>query len=333
MLFFVLAIAVAFSVITGCKKNSSPAAPAATNTPNATQTAVAEVLYTDLASVPAGTFTQTDGTNSFSHTISAFKMGKYQVTYDLWYTVYQWAVVNGYTFANAGTEGNAGTAGAATTAAKYEPVTTINWRDSIVWCNAYSQMTGLTPVYCSDAGFTTAIKNSANGAYGTSINTTAGSYDNPYVNWSANGYRLPTEGEYQYAASYKDGTSWTPYNYASGATADYSNATATGLVAWYSANSGNVMHNVGGKTATALGIYDMSGNVWEWCWDWYGGYPSTAATNYRGSASGFYRVLRGGGYAYDAVFLQAGYRNFSSLDGYYQYGVYDNVGFRFARTY
>jgi formylglycine-generating enzyme required for sulfatase activity len=316
LLFFVLMVVVLISAATGCKKNSSPSGPTAATT----------IDSSALVTVPGGTYTQTDtDSNSFSHTISAFKMGKYQVTYDLWYTVYQWAIVNGYTFAHAGTEGYAGTAGAAPTTAKYQPVTTISWRDAIVWCNAYSQKANLAPVYCSNSGFTTAIKISTSSS---TIDTTAGSVDNPYVNWSANGYRLPTEGEYQYAASYKDGTTWTPYNYASGATADYSDETATGLVAWYYANSGGVTHDVGGKTANALGIYDMSGNVFEWCWDWYGTYPTTASTNYTGPTSGSYRVIRGGSYVYDANSLQVGFR-----DGDIPYNTYDDNGFRFARTY
>jgi formylglycine-generating enzyme required for sulfatase activity len=249
-------------------------------------------------------------------------MGKYQVTYDLWYTIYTWAKANGYTFQDAGTEGSNGTAGAAPTTAKYQPVTGISWRDAIVWCNAYSQMTGQTPVYCSDSGFTTPIKDATNGAYGSSINTTAGSFDNPYVNWSANGYRLPTEGEYQYAASYEDGTNWTPYNYASGVT---TTTTTTDQVAWYNGNCSSTQA-VGGKTANALGIYDMSGNVWEWCWDWYGNYPSTS-TDYRGPASGSLRVMRGGSYYFDASSLLVGsrYDNLPYLENY-------DIGFRFART-
>ena len=329
MLLFVLMVVAAFIVISGCKKNTSPAAPA--NTPNATQTAQVQATQTAIAalvSVPGGTFTQTDGTNSFSHTISAFKMGKYEVTYGLWYTVYQWAVASGYIFQNAGTEGSNGTTGTAPTVAEYQPVTHMNWRDVIVWCNAYSQMTGLTPLYCSDPGYATPIKDSTNGSYGSTSCTAAGCYDNPYVNWSANGYRLPTEGEWQYAASYIDGSSWTPYNYASGATADYTNATATGLVAWYSANSGSVMHDVGGKTANALGIYDMSGDVWEWCWDWYDVYPGTS-TDYRGPASGSMHVQHGGSCYYGADSLQVGDRSNNTVPWYPDV----NVGFRFARTY
>jgi formylglycine-generating enzyme required for sulfatase activity len=315
-------------IAVGCKKNT-PSSPAATNTstPNATQTAVvvatqtAAVVATQTAvvvatqtavavaiqtaaiaviSVPGGTYTQTDGTNSFSHTISTFKMGKYQVTYNLWYAVHQWAVANGYTFADAG-------AGSGNT-----PVTTVSWRDSIVWCNAYSQETGLTPCYTYSSAV---IKDSTN----------ATACDNAVCVWANNGYRLPSEGEYQYAASYINGSSWTPYNYASGATADSSDATATGLVAWYSANSGSVTQAVGGKTANALGIYDMSGNVWEWCWDWYGTYPGTS-TDYRGSGSGFFRVIRGGSFFY-ADGLRVGARSGSGPSS-----AYGDLGFRFART-
>src|ERR1035437_3474407 len=296
----------------------------------ATQTAVATIPYTNLASVPGGTYTQTDGTSSFSHTISTFKMGKYQVTYDLWYTVYQWAIANGYSFANAGAEGTNGIVGAAPTTAKYQPVTYINWRDSIVLCNAYSQKTGLSPVYCSDAAFTTPIKSSADGSYGSSINTTTGGFDNPYVNWNTNGFRLPTEGEWQYAASYIDGSSWTPYNYASGATAAYTNATATGLVAWYSgvySSNCTGTQAVGGKIANALGIYDMSGNVEEWCWDWWGNYPGTS-TDYRGSGSGVGRVDRGGSCYPSDSYLQVGSRS-----SYSPYNRYWGDGLRLARTY
>jgi formylglycine-generating enzyme required for sulfatase activity len=295
------------------------------------QTAVAaEALFDSsvIVSVPGGTFIQTDdtGTNSFSHTISAFKMGKYQVTYNLWYIVYQWAVSHGYTFANAGIEGCCGATGVAPTAAKDNPVTTVNWRDAIVWCNAFSQKLGLSPVYCSDASFTTAIKTSSGGI----IDTTAGSVDNPYVNWNTNGYRLPTEGEYQYAASYIDGTNWTPYNYASGATADYTNEVATDLVGWDNVNSAGTTHAVGGLTANALGIYDMSGNVYEWCWDWYDVYPGTAQTNYRGPTSSPYsgRVIRGGLYIDVASRMQVGFRSYY----YYPYLAYSISGFRFART-
>ena len=268
--------------------------------------------YREIVSIIGGTYIQTDGGSSFSHTISSFFMGKYQVTYELWYAVRQWAISNGYTFANAGIEGNWGTDGALPTAAKFQPVTTVSWRDCIVWCNAYSQMSLLTPCYTYSS---VVIKDSRDS------NPTA--CDNAVCNWSANGYRLPSEGEWQYVASNKGAT---PSNYASGATADYNNATECQRVAWYSANSSSMTHDVGTKAANALGLYDMSGNVWEWCWDWYGDYPGTS-TDYRGAGSGSYRIGRGGSCNSSSNTLRVGDRRHD-----YPYDGYNSYGFRIARS-
>ncbi|MEI7542672.1 MAG: SUMF1/EgtB/PvdO family nonheme iron enzyme [bacterium] len=297
-LFFVL-------LLSGCAK-STP-----------TASAPEPVDYAALVSVPGGTFLQSDGTNSFTHIISAFKMGKYQVTYDLWFTVYHWAITHGYNFQNAGTEGNDGIVGADTTVEKYEPVTIINWRDAIVWCNAFSEKSSLAPCYYYASAV---IRDSR------SSNSTA--CDGVICVWENNGYRLPSEGEWQYAASYIGGLTWTPYNYASGAIADTTDNTETGRVAWYIINSGGHTNNVGSKDANALGIYDMSGNVWEFCWDWYGTYPTGTITNYRGLVSGTLRTLRGGDFMNTISYLQLGHRAFpgpSLALAYY--------GFRFARTY
>ncbi len=266
-----------------------------------------------MVSVPGGTYTQrdTDG-NYFSHTISAFSIGKYEVTYGLWYEVYQWAISNNYHFANVGREGTDGTVGAAPTTAQLEPVTFINWRDIIVWCNAYSEMKGFTPVYKSGATF---LKDSRE--------SNAVACDNASADFSADGYRLPTEGEWQYAASYQDGTSFTPPNWASGAAADCTDADACAAVAWY---AGSDTHPVGGKAANALGLHDMSGNVWEWCWDRYGNYPGTQI-DYTGPASGLYRILRGGSLKDNADYLRVGYRFW--LKPFYG-DIY--CGFRLCRT-
>jgi len=272
--------------------------------------------YTNMVDVPGGTLvlTNTSGNDRLTNTVSAFSIGKYEVTYDLWYPVHTWATNNGYQFANPGREGSGGTAGATPTAAKYEPVTTVNWRDCMVWCNAYSEKSGLTPVYTNGSGST--IKNSAD--------VNSNECDNAGVRWTGNGFRLPTEGEWQYAASYQNGSVWTPHTYASGQIG--TGEAATNAVTWYLNNAGNKSQPVGTKTTNQIGIYDMSGNVWEWCWDWYGNWPGSS-TDYRGAGFGSLRVKRGGSWINPAFNLQVGYRTYYFPD----YEVFD-VGFRLTRS-
>jgi len=254
-----------------------------------------------MAYVPGGLTFMAGMVNDTPTTVdNAYWIGETQVTYELWNTVKTWGISNGYTFNNSGREGNDGTIGAAPTAAKQEPVTTINWRDAMIWTNALTEWynaingTTYTCAYYTDAGYTTPIKISTDAA----ISMTEGTQDAPYVKAGATGFRMMTSPEWELAARYKgsdsangayqwpaaSGTWWTPGVYASGATAAYNNATATGLVGWYTTNSGDVTHNVKGKLPNALVLYDMSGNVYQWCSDWAYGQV------------GVRRAIRGGNY-------------------------------------
>jgi len=191
------------------------------------------------------------------------------------------------------------------------PVERVSWYDAIEYCNRRSIREGLTPCY-------------RYGNYGTDPDSWPSGWDEDDNNhtlvtcsWTANGYRLPTEAEWEFAAR---GGKLT-HNYS------YSGSNTIGDVAWYSENSRSRSHEVGTKQANELGIYDMSGNVWEWCWDILDYYLSGTQTNPKGVDSGSYRVLRGGDWDYDAVTCTVSTRgsNCTTVNG-------SNVGFRVVRN-
>ena len=141
---------------------------------------------------------------------------------------------------------------------------------------------------------------------------------------TATGLRLPSEAEWEYAC--RGGTT-TAFHSMLGYPDGTNDDNLLVNIAWYSNNSGWTAHAVGGKVANAFGIYDMSGNVYEWCNDWYGSYAASNATNPAGPSSGSYRVLRGGGWYDDANVCRSSYRLYVGPDD-----RFTDVGFRVART-
>ena len=278
--------------------------------------------------------------------LSPYMIGKTEVTYELWHEVRTWAEGNGYVFANKGKEGSRGTEGAAPTEArKKEPVTMISWRDCIVWCNAYTEMKLGSDEQCvyreSNASGAAVLKDATKKVGGTS---TAFICDEAYADMDKKGFRLPTEAEWEYAARWQGsnktnaaqyGDVWlTKLNSASGAKADWNDAAETGAVAWYRGNSGYKTHPVGKRRANALGLHDMSGNVWEWCFDGHDDNPASndgvyeqggIVTDPQGGAYGSYRVVRGGSWDCYANDCAVGIRYFYSPDYWINF-----LGFRLA---
>jgi len=271
-----------------------------------------------MALIPAGTFSmgdsldgESDATPTTNITVSAIYMDVKPVSYSQWKSVYYWATnQGGYGFVNAG-------AGKAAN----NPVQTVDWFDCVKWCNARSQQAGRTPVYYTDAGY-------------THIYTNLESYT-VYVNPAANGFRLPTEAEWEKAA--RGGLSGQRFPW--GNNIDESLANYNGFTAIYSYDFGpngyNAVGIVGGTSpATSpvgsfapngYGLYDMAGNVYEWCWDWYGTpYGQPTNTNPNGPTIGSLRVLRGGQWSSGAIRLRCAYRTNDLNPNYAD----DTIGFR-----
>ncbi len=203
------------------------------------------------------------------------------------------------------------------------PVNSASWYEAIVYCNKRSIKEGLTPCYT--------INNTTDTTkWGTVPTSNNDDWNAAICDFTANGYRLPTEVEWEYAARGGNGLTGTQYK--------YSGSDTIGEFAWYAGNSDNKTHEVKTTKANDLGLYDMSGNVWEWCWDWYSNSDSisssTPATGPSDPMVGYYnRCERGGSYSNGSSDdtlerLECAYRYSSSTP----YKKANEIGFRVVRT-
>jgi formylglycine-generating enzyme required for sulfatase activity len=287
----------------------------------------------EVVSIPAGSFSMGDNFNEggglpvHTVTLSAFFMDRYEVTKALWDEVlnWSWTVGTGYSYNKVSTG-----------EAANHPVQTEEWYDILKWCNARSQKEGRTPVYYTDAGLIQIYKTGSS---------------EPYVNWAANGYRLPTEAEWEKAARGGVSARRFPWgdidtiqharaNYYSSSSYTYDTSPTRGYHPSYSTEGeyGETFPHtspVGSFAPNGYGLYDMAGNVDEWCWDWYDGayYSSSPGSDPRGPDAPDWRngrVKRGGNCATSALECRSANRSFRS-PGDNDWQTYQ-IGFRAVRN-
>jgi formylglycine-generating enzyme required for sulfatase activity/5-hydroxyisourate hydrolase-like protein (transthyretin family) len=274
--------------------------------------------------IPAGAFTMgnsvaedTDITDAATSmvTLNAFYMGKYEVTKAEWNDVYTWAISNGYTDLSPGAS-----------RANDHPVHSISWYDMVKWCNARSEKEGLKPVYYTDDIQMTIYK--TGNLYLT----------NSQVKWGANGYRLPTEAEWEKAARgglsgkrfpWGDTISHSQANYYASSSDNYDlSGSVNNHHPTYATGDYQYTSPVGSLAANGYGLYDMAGNVDEWCWNKYQYFTSERQTNPRGDDRGDgSMVFRGGNWQSSARYVRLADRPRAGPD--YKD---DTLGFRVVRS-
>jgi formylglycine-generating enzyme required for sulfatase activity len=219
-----------------------------------------------MALIPAGSFQMGDDRVEgpvHTVTVSAFAIDKWEVSIELWESVRGWGNTNGYDLVTGGNY-----------SAKH-PVQNMSWYDAVKWCNARTEKEGRVPAYYEDS--------TMNVVYRTGGKVPAG------VKWDV-GYRLPTEAEWEKAA--RGGVDGKLYPWGT-------DEIGPGFANYSESGKGGTMP-VGSYGANEYGLFDMAGNVWEWVWDWYGGYAPNAQFDPRGPTLGVDRVFRGGGLEYSA---------------------------------
>ncbi len=257
-----------------------------------------------MALIPAGSFMMGDSLDGVTHAlplhsvyVSAFYLDKYAVTKALWDEVHTWAVRHGYSFDDAASgQGKAAN----------HPAHSMTWYDAVKWCNARSEKEGKVPAYYTDAGLRERYRSGQVA---------------PDVDWSR-GYRLPTEAEWEKAArggasgrrfpwGGTDNITHSRANYNSSADYLYDTSPTRGYHPNFQAGGRPYTSPVDYFAPNGYGLYDMAGNVWQWCWDWYGAYTGSAQSDPRGVATGSSRVFRGGGWGYGAFNCRAARRDSS----------------------
>ena len=247
-----------------------------------------------MAFIPGGQFTMGDTLDGETNavpltvTVSPFYMDTNLVSYSQWQSVYAWATNTGYQFTQPGWGYDKEAS---------SPVYDLTWFDAVKWCNARSQLAGLKPAYYTDVDLTQLY---------------TGGQLAPFVNWTASGYRLPTEAEWERAA--RGGAIGQRFPWGNVINENLANYWGdTNLSYDLGPNGPNPVYGgypspVGHFPANAYGLCDMAGNISAWCWDWLGT-PYAGGTDPHGPLTGTYRVLRGGDCTYNAYLARCACRS------------------------
>ncbi|MCD1653405.1 SUMF1/EgtB/PvdO family nonheme iron enzyme [Treponema zuelzerae] len=264
--------------------------------------------------------------SSYDHTLTRpYSLGKYEVSYSLWKPVRDWALANGYVIGNEGAAGGSGSAGV-----DY-PVTQVSYFDALVWCNAYSEMSGLTPCYYTSTTDKTDASVLRSTSYLKALAESGILYTAAYADLAADGYRLPSEGEWHFAASCGG---YYPFNSVSGGSAVFSAGNSATYSDWANSKTG-VITPCGSLAPNIWGLYDMSGNMWEACFDVCnnppdGPFNDYIGTTYSGTVSSSYAIIvKGGSFA---SLPPAGKSTIGHRDASAATTAASDSGFRLART-
>lgn len=274
--FYFAVLVIASIYLTGCNSAAED---------NVDGSSVSDTVYTigginivmkGISSVESGNlgFVDLDDSNLHTVSLSAYHIGETEVSQELWQ-----AVMDGNPSDFNGSSGKEVADGEEQIK---RPVEMVNWYESIVFCNKLTAMIAelgeAQCVYYNDKGFTAVY--TTEDAAGKAL---------PYADWSKNGFRLPTETEWEWAAKGGQNYKWAGTN-------DAANLKS---YAWYKnafgGDSDGKSHEIKKKFPNGYGLYDMNGNVSEWCWDWYEEpFPNSLPGDYKGADSGTYKVARGG---------------------------------------